>query len=86
MQRARVAASSSRFRLAQIQPVDQHRQLFRPHGDAAHFLRRGPAKSSFLQTLAHTHSPLPSHTSAFSRVRERFVNRNKWPLNGSWPR
>src|SRR5262252_7080402 len=33
--------------------------------------------------LAHTHRPLPSNISAFSRLCVRFVNKNKCPLKGS---
>ena len=29
-------------------------------------------------SLAHIHSPVPSHASTFSRVLLRLVNRNKW--------
>ena len=37
----------------------------------------GHRKRPFSNRFAHTHNPLPSHTSAFKRVRVRLVNRNK---------
>ena len=41
--------------------------------------RKRPRSNRF----AHTHSPLPSQTSAFSLVCERFVKGNSCPLSGS---
>src|SRR5580693_1239930 len=45
----------------------------------------GQRKRPFSSRFAHTHSPLPSHTSAFKRVRVRLENRNRCPLSGSAP-
>jgi hypothetical protein len=46
----------------------------------------GHRKRPFSSRFAHTHNPLPSHTSAFRRVLLRLVNRNRCPLKGSCPR
>src|SRR5712692_8616471 len=48
-------------------------------------LATGQRKRPFSKRLAHTHIPLPSHTSAFKRVRVRLENRNTCPLSGSCP-
>ena len=43
----------------------------------------GQRKRPFSNRFAHTHSPLPSHTRTFKRVRSRLENRNRCPLSGS---
>src|SRR5207302_7590632 len=48
-------------------------------------LAAGQRKRPFSRRFAHTHNPLPSHTSALSLVRVRLENKNRYPLSGSWP-
>ena len=43
----------------------------------------GHRKRPFSSRFAHTHSPLPSHNSSFSRFRCAFENTNTCPLRGS---